>query len=287
MKVIITGAQGQLGWELQRSCPADVSAIYLTRNELDICDSEMVAEVVKQHNPDALINAAAYTAVDKAEEDSEKAFLVNETGVKNLAEACRQENAYFLHVSTDFIFDGAGPKPYSPEASANPIGIYGESKLAGEIAIQNTLASGWAIIRTAWVYSSHGGNFVKTMLRLMGEKPSLGVVADQIGTPTWANGLALVCWKATLTRLNGVHHWTDAGVASWYDFAIAIQNIAFEKGILKNKIPVNPITTEDFPTPAKRPAYSVLDKQSIITALELDYVHWQDHLRNMLEELTD
>ena len=285
MKVIVTGSQGQLGWELQQSCPISIEGVFLSKNELDITDLESVEAVVGQHKPDAMINAAAYTAVDKAESDREMAFSINEVGARNLATACRDNNCYFLHISTDFVFDGGSATPYLPTSATQPLGVYGESKLAGESAIQSVLEKNWAIVRTAWVYSAHGANFVKTMLRLMAEKPSLGIVADQIGSPTWANGLANVCWQGVFKQLSGVHHWSDAGVASWYDFAIAIQDLALQKDMLQEKIPVNPIATADFPTPAQRPSYSVLDKKSTYTVLGLEPIHWRSQLDKMLDAL--
>ena len=285
MKVLITGSNGQLGWELQRTCPDNIEVMCLPRTELDITDQDSVISAFEQYQPDAVINAAAYTAVDKAETDRDAAFLVNETGSKNLAFACAKTGCYLLQISTDFVFDGTANRPYSASAATSPLGVYGESKRAGEEAIATELDSGWAVIRTAWVYSVHGGNFVKSMLNLMSNKPALGIISDQVGTPTWAKGLALVSWQAVQAKIEGYYHWTDAGVASWYDFAVAIQREALALGLLDAAIPVNAIATEDYPTPASRPSYSVLDKSALLAALpDIEHKHWQSQLAEMLNE---
>ncbi len=285
-KVIVTGS-GQLAWELNRTCPKDVELISLTRAQLDISNASQIEAAFEKYQPDALINAAAYTAVDKAEADGETAKSVNTHGAQFLAEQCEKHGCYLLHISTDFVFDGSANRPYAEDDKKNPIGVYGQTKSDGEDEIARVLSDGWAVIRTAWVYSSHGNNFVKTMLRLMAEKPALSVVGDQIGTPTWAKGLALACWSAVSVKAQGTYHWTDAGVASWYDFAVAIQRIAFAQGVLEEKIPVASIPTEAYPTPAKRPAYSVLDKRKILDALPVEPRHWQDQLETMLAELNE
>ena len=283
--VLVTGANGQLGWELSKTCPSEIRIVALTRKELDIADIDQVERVFAQHNPIAVINAAAYTAVDKAESESKSAYHVNQNGGKNLAQAAYKNNAYLLHISTDFVFDGESNIAYTPESQTNPLGVYGASKLAGERAIAETFDN-FCIIRTAWVYSCHGSNFVKTMLRLMRDKPALNVVADQIGSPTWANGLALACWQAISKQVRGVYHWSDAGVASWYDFAVAIQRLGVEKGLLEKMIPIHPIPTSGYPTPAKRPTFSLLDKTKILAALpELELKHWEYQLSTMLDAL--
>lgn len=290
MKLLVTGAAGQLGWELQRllSAPELASTCEtkcVTRKELDISDSEAVNALFDEFQPDAVINAAAYTAVDKAEEDITQALAVNALGAQNLASACKAHGAYFLHVSTDFVFDGASSVPYTVDAVRQPLGVYGKSKAEGEVGIAATLESQWAIVRTAWVYSSQGNNFVKTMLRLMGEKESLGIVADQVGTPTWAKGLAECCITMVMEKASGVYHWTDAGVASWYDFAVAIQELACEKGLLKKSIPIKPILSSEYPLPAKRPSFSVLDKSATYAvAPALKVIHWRQQLSAMLDE---
>ena len=296
MKVLVTAKNGQLGWELSRTQPSGVEAIFLDSKELDITNSEAVLEKVNSFKPDLIINAAAYTAVDKAESDSEAAYLVNQKGAENLALACKQVGAKLIHISTDFVFDATKNTPYSPGDNTSPLGVYGASKLAGEKAVLEILGEDASIIRTAWVYSVHGNNFVKTMLRLMAEKDQLGVVADQVGTPTNAKNLAKAIWllvehvlanKETIGGgfLNQMYHWTDLGTASWYDFAVAIQTVAIEKGLLEKSIPIKPIAASQYPTPAKRPAYSVLNTELLRKDLLIDGEYWRDALENMINEL--
>lgn len=286
MKIFLTGANGQLGWELQRTIPPGITLNAFGSKELDITDQNAVAQMVATLVPDLIINAAAYTAVDNAEQNSERAFLVNGHAAGHLAQAARDNGARLIHISTDFIFDGKKSSPYLPTDPANPLGVYGKSKLLGE---ERILAIGKAcdttIIRTAWVYSSHGHNFVKTMLRLMQQRDALSVIADQIGTPTWAHGLAQGVWAVALKGINGVHHWTDAGTASWYDFAIAIMEEARALGLLSRQPSIRPIPTSDYPLPAQRPPYSVLDKASLWQALTLNPSHWRVELRKMLTEM--
>ncbi|MGS2719758.1 dTDP-4-dehydrorhamnose reductase [Paraglaciecola aestuariivivens] len=285
MKVLITGKNGQLGWELQQQLPTGVNILALSSQELDICDASKVKQIITEFNPDLVINAAAYTAVDKAESEQEKAYAVNQDGAKNLALACQEQQSRLLHISTDFIFDGEKTTPYQSQDPTNPLGVYGASKLAGEQQILALLPSA-VIVRTAWVYSQHGNNFVKTMLRLMAEKPALGIVHDQVGTPTWAAGLASWCWAvAQKPQVSGVFHWTDAGVASWYDFAVAIQELAVEKGLLAKGIPLTGIPASQYPTPAKRPNFSVLDKSSAEAAAGIKTTHWRQQLSTMLDSL--
>lgn len=286
MKVLVTGAGGQLAWELQRSIPEHHQVFFCSRSELNICDEEKVANFVSSNNIEAVINAAAYTAVDKAESESDRAKSVNELGSKNLANVCAKYESRLLHISTDFVFNGQNHLPYSPEHLRDPLGVYGQTKAAGEIAIEQSALNDWAIIRTAWVYSSHGANFVKTMLRLMNDKPELNIVSDQIGTPTWAKGLAQTCWHALDNKLQGIHHWTDDGVCSWYDFAMAIKRLGLDFGLIKKDIEIKPIPARKYPTPAARPHFSVLDKSSILEAIpENKARHWQDQLSDMLKEL--
>jgi len=286
MKVLLTGANGQLGWELQRSVPSGIEIAAFGSGDLDITDQQAVARTVAAHAPDVIINAAAYTAVDKAEQDSERAFLVNGQGAANLAQAARDGGIRLIHISTDFIFDGRKSSPYLPGDPPNPLGIYGKSKLLGEERILAiTKGQDTAIIRTAWVYSSHGHNFVKTMLRLMRERDSLAVIDDQIGTPTWAHGLAQAVWSVVMEGINGIHHWTDAGVASWYDFAVAIREEANLLGLLSKQPTIRPIPATAYPLPARRPPYSVLDKTSLWQALDWTPSHWRVELRKMLGEM--
>ncbi|EGI74707.1 dTDP-4-dehydrorhamnose reductase [Pseudoalteromonas distincta] len=295
MKILVTGKNGQLGSELQKTCPSNVELICFGSKELDISNAEQVNELLITHSPDIVINAAAYTAVDKAETDTDTAYAVNKLGAANLASTCKHINARLIHISTDFVFDGTSTMPYTASDATNPLGVYGASKLAGEQAINEILGSQATIVRTAWVYSVFGNNFVKTMLRLMAEKEQLGIVGDQVGTPTWAAGLANMLWalvakasseqvlntENTATILN----WTDAGVASWYDFAVAIQELAIEQGLLTKSIPISAIPAASYPTPAKRPAFSVLNKAQAEEISGVKTVHWRTQLKEMLTEL--
>lgn len=284
MKVLLIGATGQVGWELQRCQPAEAEVVALGSADLNICHREDVLKVVAENKPQVIINSAAYTAVDKAEEEREKAFAVNELGAGYLATAAAEVGAHLVHVSTDFIFDGESAHPYAPDAQAHPLGVYGASKLGGEKKIQETSGLDWTIVRTSWVYSCHGHNFVKTMLRLMAERQELSVVADQAGSPTWAHDLAKALWTVVDKRSTGILHWSDAGVASWYDFAYAIMEEAVALGILEKEIEIVPIASSQYPTPAKRPSYSVLEKGDTWDTLGLRAQHWRVALREMLTQ---
>lgn len=287
LKVLITGAAGQLGQELQRSAPANVEVLAAARDSLDITDGDQVRAFFAKQSPQLLINAAAYTAVDRAESEPDKAMSVNAGAAANLADACAESGTRMLHVSTDFVFDGTASSPYLPEAATSPLGEYGRSKLAGEQRVIEALP-GALVMRTAWVYSAFGGNFVKTMLRLMAERDELSVVADQVGTPTWARGLAEALWQAAeKPGLQGLHHWTDAGVCSWYDFAVAIAEEGVALGLLSRLPRIHPIPASEYPTPARRPAFSVLDKHSTWRALETEGLHWRVQLRSMLQDMKE
>jgi len=281
MKVLIVGGNGQLGKGLSRTAPAEASIVSHDIDTLDITDAGAITAVVSEIQPDIVFNAAAYTAVDKAESEEEAALAVNATAVGYLADAARRIDAQFVHVSTDFVFDGRSGVPYTPDAPTAPIGAYGRTKLAGEEAAGDDAL----IVRTAWVYAPNGGNFVRTMLRLMAERPEVRVVADQIGTPTYAPGLAAALWTMAAKGTKGIHHYTDAGACSWYDFAVAIQEEALATGLLDNAVPVIPINAADYPTPAERPHYSVLDKTSTFAILGGPTPHWRENLRKMMAEM--
>jgi dTDP-4-dehydrorhamnose reductase len=283
MKVLIAGSAGQLGRALQASAPAGVTVTAPAEADFDICDPEAIARVVAAAAPALVINAAAYTAVDKAETEAAIAQRVNVNAVGLLASAARNAGAGFVHVSTDFIFDGTAHLPYPPDALPNPLGVYGRTKLEGEEAARD-LHGNPLIVRTAWVYAAKGANFVATMLRLMRERSELGVVADQIGTPTHVPTLARTIWTLAQGGHTGTFHATDAGVASWYDFAVAIHEEALALGLLATPVTVKPIRTSDYPTPARRPAYSVLDKTSTWALTGLPN-HWRVELRACLQEL--
>ena len=283
-KVLIVGAGGQLGQELQRTVPADVECIAVGRAELDIADPGAVAAAMETHAPTQVINAAAYTAVDKAESEPEAAAAGNAEGPRLLAESCAEAGARFIHVSTDFVFDGKSSVPYGPDMPTGPLGVYGQTKLDGELSVRAAYPAA-LIVRTGWVYSAFGGNFVKTMLRLMGSNDTLTIVSDQVGTPTWANGLAGALWAATQKpALTGTYHWSDAGVCSWYDFAVAIFEEASALGLLTKPVTIKPIPAQQYPTPAQRPSYSVLDKDKTWEDLQIEGVHWRTQLRAMLED---
>jgi dTDP-4-dehydrorhamnose reductase len=281
LKTLITGGHGQLGRALQAAAPAGAGIVAHDRDTLDITDRAAVEGLVSEIRPDIVFNAAAYTAVDKSESDEDAAFAVNATATGILADAARGVGARFVHVSTDFVFDGLAGVPYAPDAPTAPLGAYGRTKLAGEaLAGPDAL-----IVRTAWVYAPTGGNFVRTMLRVMRERPEVRVVADQIGTPTYAPGLADALWTMAGAGVTGIHHYTDAGAASWYDFAVAIQEEALAAGLLDTAVPVIPIATADYPTPARRPHYSVLDKTSTFASLGGPTPHWRANLRRMIVQI--
>jgi len=287
MKVMITGGRnGQLYSELQRTRPDGIELVDTGEQRLDITDAAAVKSLIEDARPDCLINAAAYTAVDKAEEDEELAFAVNDTAVGYLADALSAIDAHFIHVSTDFVFGPGQGSPYLPGANTDPISVYGKSKLAGERRLMQTCPGSALIVRTAWVYSAFGNNFVKTMLRLMKERDELGVIADQVGSPTWARSLAEALWAAAGKRSTGIMHWTGAGVASWYDFAQAIMEEGVAAGLLEGPVRVSPLRTDQYPTPAARPPYSVLETSVTRAELELPAVHWREELRSMLQELS-
>ena len=285
MQVLITGAEGQLGRELLRTAPAHMTCVSLPRHCLDISDGASIERALELHAPVLIINAAAYTAVDQAEQDCQTAKAVNASGPALLAQAARARDLRLVHVSTDFVFDGTKSTPYQPDDDTNPLSVYGASKRDGELRVLATADDQSLIVRTGWVYSSLGNNFVNTMLRLMQQRDELGVVADQLGTPTWARGLARALWVlAERPEATGIYHWSDAGVASWFDFAVAIEEEARRCGRLSRPVSVRPIATSDYPTPARRPACSVLDKTATWNLLDLPPMHWRAALREMLCE---
>lgn len=285
MKVLISGKDGQLGYELQKTLPADTECLACDKRELDVTSTDSINSVVSSYSPDIVINAAAYTAVDKAEKEKQQAFLVNATGVKNILSVIKSRQIKLLHLSTDFVFSGNSTLPYLPSSPVDPIGVYGASKAEAEKIVREEYPENSLIIRTSWLYSAHGHNFVKTMLRLMQKRDALNVVSDQTGTPTWAGGLAGAIWRfCRLQDITGIFHWSDDGVTTWYDFACAIQEEALRIGLLDRAIPVHPITTADYPTTAKRPMYSVLDKQSTWDIIGYRSPDWRVCLQQMLTE---
>jgi len=287
LRVLVTGAGGQVGRAVLASAPSHVSVTPCTHAELDISTERAAIDRVLQCRPEVIINAAAYTAVDRAESEPDAARRVNTEGPRNLARAARESGARLIHLSTDFVFDGASAVPYPPEAPTRPLSVYGATKLAGEAAVLEGLPERSIVLRTAWVYSAGGRNFMLTMLGLMRSEGSVRVVSDQVGTPTSARSVAEAIWRVVdLPDVRGVHHWSDAGVASWYDFAVAIGEEATEMGLLAREPAVLAIATEDYPTPARRPPCSVLDKRSLM-AFGLQPIHWRKRLRSVLQEIRD
>lgn len=286
-RVLIAGSErGQLFHELMRTVPADVDAIALSDGgeRVDIADAGAVARILSDVQPDAVINAAAWTGVDSAETELDAARRVNADGAQNLAVAAHAVGAWFAHVSTDFVFGSGTGSPFATNAVTAPMGAYGQTKLEGELAVREACPSA-AIVRTAWVYSSHGNNFVKTMLRLMNDRDEIGVVADQIGCPTWAYSLAEALWTAENKKVSGIFHWTGAGAASWYDFAVAVLEEGRALDLVTRDVNVKPLSTAEYPTPAMRPPYSVMDLTTTRAALGINPSHWRADLRAMLGEL--
>ena len=285
MNVLVTGSNGQLASCIKDLAKQyeDLNFIYTDYQELDICDLNQVNAFFKSNSKiHYCINCAAYTAVDKAESDVEKAFEINANGAKNLAVACREFDAILIQVSTDFVFDGEKEEPYIETDVAKPISVYGASKLQGEIEIKQILET-YFILRTSWLYSEHGANFMKTMLKLAETRDEISVVSDQIGTPTYAGDLAVVILKIITTKNTnfGLYHYSNEGQTSWYGFAKAI----FEASNLKIKL--NAIKTVAYPTPAKRPVYSVIDKTKIKKTLNIEISHWREAINNSLNYLLE
>lgn len=284
MRVIVLGAAGQVGKALLATAPAGVQATGLSRTELDISDRWKVDDAFASRKPDIVINAAAYTAVDKAESEHDAAFLINTVAARHVAGAATNSGARVVHISTDFVFDGRASSPYAPDDAIAPLGVYGVSKAEGEQGVRDARPDA-LIVRTAWVYAAGTANFVSTMLRLMAAGNPVRVVADQVGTPTHASSLARALWAMIAAGASGTHHYTDAGVASWYDLAVATGELAHGYGLLTKRPEIVPIRTVDYPTPAQRPAYSVLDKTSAWAIPGVASRHWRDELDHMFLEL--
>lgn len=284
MNILITGCNGQLGNEIRLLENRHPEHVFFNTDvsELDITKAEQVDAYVQNNKIDGIINCAAYTAVDKAESDLDFCRLLNSTAPAYLADAVQRRNGWMIQVSTDYVFDGTNHKPYVESDPTAPIGVYGSTKREGEIEVMNRCRQA-VIIRTAWLYSTFGNNFVKTMLRLGREKQQLGVVFDQIGTPTYAADLAeAILHIVGQGIVAGIYHYTDEGATGWYDFTKAIHRIA---GITSCQ--VNAIRTEDYPTPARRPHYSVLDKKKIKDTFDLSIPHWEESLVRCIDKLTN
>jgi dTDP-4-dehydrorhamnose reductase len=285
MRILVTGSTGQLGSEVLRAFSGSGHELIApARKELDLMNPDRVAERVRHIEADWVINCAAYTQVDRAESEQEQAFVINREGPARIAAAVAGYGGRLLHVSTDFVFDGRQSRPYREEDEARPLGVYGCSKWEGEQAVRAALP-GAVILRTAWVYGVHGHNFVKTILRIARAGKPLKVVNDQLGSPTWARDIAGAIRTLVQNRARGTYHYTDAGSTSWHGFAAAIIAGAIEAGFMLKTTFVEAIPTSGYPTPARRPAYSVLDTRKIQSLLTAPIPHWRDSLERMLKEL--
>ena len=285
MKVLVLGGGGQIATAVRAVAPAHHEVLSKTRAQLDIGDADAVARTLDAARVSWVINGSAYTAVDLAEDLPQQAMAVNDTAVATLVKAAALAGCRLLHLSTDFVFDGNANRAYLPNDKTNPLSVYGLSKLGGELKVLQAGGSG-IVLRTAWVYASEGKNFVLTMLRLMREKELVNVVCDQIGTPTWAASAAQAIWALVeLDAPGGIYHWTDLGVASWYDFAVAIQDEGLARRLLTRAVPIAPILSTAYPTRARRPAFSVLDSSAARAALNTPGKHWRHNLRTMMDEL--
>jgi dTDP-4-dehydrorhamnose reductase len=279
--ILVTGANGQLGSEMRviSSVYKDYNFLFVTKEDLAIDDAASVKKYFERHTIDYCVNCAAYTAVDKAETEIEKALLINATAVGNLAKVCKEHHTQFIHISTDYVFDGTATVPYTEDHPVAPVNSYGATKLKGEeLAQQNNPGS--IIIRTSWVYSSLGNNFVKTMLRLMKEKEQLNVVSDQQGCPTYAadlaNAIMQIIQSGKAAAHPGIYNYSNSGIINWYQFAVAIKELSGSKCM------VHPIPSSNYPTPAKRPAYSVMDTNKIQRTFNIAIPFWKDSLQKCL-----
>lgn len=283
-KIILLGAAGQVGRQLIATRPEDIELHAYTRQELNICSQSELESLFQAVAPSTVINAAAYTDVEAAEENQDLAFAVNSEAPGMIAANCPPD-CRFIHLSTDFVFDGEKGEPYRPEDATAPLNVYGASKLQGEINVLNQRPDS-LILRTAWIYSPTGKNFLSAMLKLLSEKTELRVVDDQRGTPSSAATLAQVIWRFVNNRdLQGIFHWTDRGEASWYEFACEIQKQALSLDLLDKRIPIIPVSSEEYPTAAKRPANSVLEKGETYQAIRYEGKDWQDELKAVLAGL--
>lgn len=286
MDVLLIGSKGQLGFELSRTCPPDLALTGCDLAEIDIRDAVAVLRLAEDLRPALIVNAAAYTAVDKAESEQELAFSVNARGAGNVAKAAARIGARLIQLSTDFVFEGEQGRPYRPIDPPSPLSVYGASKAEGERQVLECLPQQATVLRTSWLYSIHGRNFVKTMLEKMRQENELRIVTDQVGAPTWGRNLAHVIWE--LVRVDdppGIFHWSDAGTASWYDFAVAIQEESLLCGLLETPVQLHPIPSREFPTAARRPHFSVLDSTDSWALLGHTAEHWRSALRHMLAEM--
>ncbi|MBU1107589.1 MAG: dTDP-4-dehydrorhamnose reductase [Candidatus Riflebacteria bacterium] len=284
-RILLTGSGGQLGCQLQINCPDEFELLARSHSELDITDADSCRKTLQKVRPDWVINAAAYTDVERAETEPEQAMRINAQGARNLAQAALAIGARLLHISTDFVFDGRLRRPYRPADTPNPMSSYGRSKLAGELVIREAFGADALILRTSWLYGPTGRNFLTTIMCLLREQPVLRIVADQIGTPTSVLSLSGAIYAAIKADVRGIYHWSDAGETSWYDFACAIQHEAMQIGLLIQPRIIEPISTADFPSKAHRPEWSVLDKSSFTAVTSFDPRPWQQELPLVMEKL--
>lgn len=282
MKILVTGSSGQLGSELRSLAEnhSSYETFFLDRKQLPLDQTNLIQDMLGIYQPDIIIHSAAYTAVDKAESEPLEADRINHLASEEIAQYCRLNNTKLIAISTDYVFDGESASPLTEDADVNPINVYGKTKLLGELAIQKW-APHYVIIRTSWVYSTFGANFVKTMIRLMTERSEISVIADQIGSPTYARDLAKAIWQIVEfdSWENGIYNFSNEGEISWYDFALEIRNL---RGL---ECKINAIPTESYPTPAQRPKYSLLSKDKIKSTFGVTVPHWKESLSSMLEKI--
>jgi dTDP-4-dehydrorhamnose reductase len=288
VRILVTGAGGQVGEALLKTAPEGREVVGLTRAQLDITDRTAVLAAVYEHKPEVIFNCAAYNAVDRAESEQDRAFAVNHAAVATLAAAAEDADALFVHISSDYVFDGNADAAYRPGDPANPLSIYGRSKLLGEnaaLGYDTSLEALALVVRTSWVHAAGHANFVTTMLRLMRERDELSVVSDQVSAPTWATGLARTLWELAEKGATGICHHRDAGQASWHEFAVAIGEEAEALGLIERQIPIHPVSTDEFGAVAPRPHFSLLDDSITRDLLGDTAPHWRKNLRTMLCEV--
>lgn len=287
MRALIPGSAGLIGTTLRSQAPAGVEVIGLDLPELDITDAAAVQRAIDYYQPDLVLNAAGYLALDKAETTGRvEVMRVNADGPRHLAQAIAHGSARMVHLSTNYVFSGRSSVPYQAGDVAEPLSMYGVSKRDGEVAVLEILGERAVVVRTSWVHAAYGNSFLRTILKVLKERGTARVVDDQLGTPTRAHSIAGVVWRAALDpAISGLHHWTDAGVASWYDFAVVIAEEAVALGLLPESVTVVPVSTAEFPMVAARPAYGVMAKQATIAALGASPPHWRVNVRKTIEEI--
>ena len=285
MNVLLTGANGQVARELIYTCPDNIKLFAFDKNALDITNQISVKEAFEKYKPDVLINAAAYTSVERAEIEQDLAYKINKEGISNLAIECASSKTKLIHYSTDYIFDGKKTSPYSILDKTSPLNVYGKSKLEGEEEALKLNPNKTLIIRTSWIYSKHGNNFVKTMLRLMDVGNNLEVIADQTGTPTWARSIAKATWKFIKEpEANGIFHFCDSGSTSWFEFAKSIQESALKYKIIDSPAKLIPIKSVEYKSKVERPSYSILDCKKTWELINVKPENWRVNLNNMIKD---